>query len=127
MNEDSALFKYKLSIAAIIKNEAPYMKEWIDYHLAAGVDHFYLWNNDSDDNLLEVLQPYIDNNIVDYHFLTGKCSQLAAYNEAIQKYRFSSQYMAFIDADEFIFPHENKSIIEIVEKYLATPPPCMTK
>ena len=78
---DSSLFKYELAIVAILKNEAPYIKEWIDYHLLAGVDHFYLYDNESEDNLKEILQPYIDINIVDYEFFPGKCAQMLVYNE----------------------------------------------
>ena len=118
MNEDSALFKYELAIVAILKNEAPYIKEWIDYHLLAGVEHFYLYDNDSDDNLKEVLKPYIDKGIVDYDFISGKCAQMAAYNKSIQNYKFDCRYIAFIDADEFIFPQAEKSIKDILNEIL---------
>ena len=37
--------KYKLSICAIFKNEANYLKEWIEYHRMVGVEHFYLYNS----------------------------------------------------------------------------------
>ena len=117
MNEDTALFKYELAIVAILKNEAPYIKEWIDYHLLAGVEHFYLYDNESTDNVKEILQPYIDNGFATYEFYPGKIPQIAAYNSAIKKYRFETKYLAFIDLDEFIYPHENKSIMEIANEY----------
>lgn len=56
--------KYYVSICAIFKNEAKYLKEWIDYHLIVGVDHFYLYNNYSDDNYEKVLKPYIQRQLV---------------------------------------------------------------
>ena len=118
MNEDSALFKYELAVVAILKNEAPYIKEWIDYHLIAGIEHFYIYDNGSEDNLKEILQPYIDVGIVDYEFFPGRAAQMAAYNDAVKKYRFSCKYMAFIDADEFIYPNENKSILETLTEIL---------
>ncbi|KIC71464.1 hypothetical protein DB44_DM00010, partial [Candidatus Protochlamydia amoebophila] len=31
---------YDLSVCAIFKNEAPYLKEWIEYHRLIGVKHF---------------------------------------------------------------------------------------
>ncbi|MBR2734192.1 MAG: glycosyltransferase family 2 protein, partial [Selenomonadaceae bacterium] len=46
---DRNLFAHDLAIAAILKNEGHYIKEWLDYHLLAGVDHFYLYDNDSTD------------------------------------------------------------------------------
>ncbi|MBR0260666.1 MAG: glycosyltransferase family 2 protein [Selenomonadaceae bacterium] len=50
MAVDKNLFLYDLAIVAILKNEGRYLKEWLDYHLSAGVDHFYLYDNDSTDN-----------------------------------------------------------------------------
>ena len=117
MLEEAALFKYELAIVAILKNEAPYIKEWIDYHLLAGVDHFYLYDNESTDNIREILNPYIISGVVDYAVCPGKCAQMVAYNNAIQKYKFDCNYMLFIDLDEFVYPHENKSIVEIVKEY----------
>ena len=50
---------HTLSIAAIMKNEKPYLKEWLEYHQLIGVEHFYLCDNDSNDGTEEYLQPYI--------------------------------------------------------------------
>ena len=116
MAVDKNLFLYNLAVVAIMKNEAPYVKEWIDYHLAAGVDHFYIYDNESPDNLKEVLQPYIDAGIVTYTFYPGTGRQIEAYMEAFRAHRFFCRYMAFIDADEFIFPQENKSIVEVADE-----------
>ena len=32
--------KYYVSVCAIFKNEGKYLREWIEYHLTAGVEHF---------------------------------------------------------------------------------------
>ena len=115
---DNDLFLYNFAVVSIMKNEAPYVKEWLDYHILAGVDHFYIYDNDSPDNLKEILQPYIRDGLVTYIFYPGKARQYEAYNEAIQKYKFFCKYMAFIDADEFIFPQNNKSVLEVTEEIL---------
>ena len=39
--------KHFLSVCAIFKNEGRFLKEWLDYYLLAGVDHFYLYDNGS--------------------------------------------------------------------------------
>ena len=122
MTVEKNLFLYNLAVVSIMKNEAPYVKEWLDYHLLAGVEHFYIYDNDSPDNLKEILQPYIDAGTVTYKFYPGKARQYEAYNEAVQKYKFFCRYIAFIDADEFIFPQENKSITEVVDEILADKP-----
>ena len=41
------LLRIDYETVSIMKNEAPYIKEWINYYLSIGVDHFYIYNNDS--------------------------------------------------------------------------------
>ena len=123
MAVDKNLFPYNLAVVAIMKNEVHYAKEWIDYHLLAGVEHFYIYNNDDNpDALQEVLQPYIDAGLVTHIFYPGKARQYEAYNDAVQNFRFFCRYMAFIDADEFIFPQSDKSIVEVVDELLTDKP-----
>ena len=116
MAVDKNLFLYDLAVVAIMKNEAPYVKEWLDYHILAGVNHFYIYDNESPDNLKEILQPYIDAGIVTYTFFPGKCRQMESYNDAVKRFKFFCRYMAWIDADEFIFPQNNKTIVEVVDE-----------
>lgn len=111
------LFPYTLGVVVIMKNEAPYVKEWLDYHLNAGVDIVYLYDNDSTDNLEEKVLPYIKSGRVIYHKIPGDYKQLPCYHDALQKYRFLCKYLAFIDADEFIYPTNNGSIKDFVENY----------
>ena len=119
---DNNLLLYNVAIVAIMKNERLYVKEWLDYHLLAGVSHFYIYDNESTDNMKEVLQPYINDGIVTYIFYPGKARQYEAYNDAIENYRFFCKYMAFVDTDEFIFPKNNKTILEVVDSVLEKNP-----
>ena len=116
------LFRYDLAVAAIFKDEARYLKEWLDYHLLAGVEHFYLYNNDSSDDFGQVLAPYIEANLVTLTDWSGKLQMFPAYDDAIQKHCFDCRYMAFIDLDEFIFPKTNASVAEIVEEIFSKYP-----
>lgn len=56
--------KYNVSICSIFKNEAPYLKEWIEFNNIVGVDHFYMYNNNSEDDYEAILQPYIKSGLV---------------------------------------------------------------
>ena len=116
---DKNLFLYDMAVVAIFKNEGKYLREWLDYHLLAGVEHFYLYNNDSSDDYAEILAPYVEKNLVTLIDFPGNAMQHPAYNDAVEKYRFDCRYMAFIDLDEFIFPKTNRSIVEVVDEILA--------
>jgi glycosyltransferase involved in cell wall biosynthesis len=50
---------YYLSVLSIFKNETMNLKIWIEHYLWQGVEHFYLIDNGSDDNPLNILQEYI--------------------------------------------------------------------
>lgn len=119
---DKDLFLHDLAIVAIMKNEAPYLKEWLDYHLLAGVDHFYLYDNESPDNQAEVAAPYVEAGLVDYFSAPGKSMQYVAYTDAVKRFKFHCRYMAFIDLDEFIYPKNNQSIVEVLDGILPQDP-----
>ena len=115
-------FPYDLAVVAIFKDEARYLKEWLDYHLLAGVEHFYLYNNESSDDFREVLAPYVEKNLVTLTEWSGRMMQYPAYNDALEKFRFECRYMAFIDLDEFILPKSNRSVVEVVDEILSADP-----
>ena len=118
MSVDKNLFLYDLAVVSIMKNEGPYIKEWLNYHLLAGVDHFFIYDNESPDNQREVLQPYIDAGIVTYTFFPGTSPQFPAYDDAVNRFKFLCRYMAFIDGDEFILPKSKSTITEVVDEIL---------
>ena len=119
---DKNLFLYDLAVVAIFKNEGRYLREWLDYHLLAGVEHFYLYNNDSTDDYREVLAPYVEGGFVTLTDMPGKLPMYPAYDDAITRYRFKCRYMAFIDLDEFLYPKSAQSVAEVVAELLAEYP-----
>lgn len=111
-------FPKYLSLCAIIKNEAPYLVEWIEYHRMMGVELFYLYDNNSTDNTQEILAPYIKNNIVRYKpWHSYQPGQMPAYNDCLQNNKEESFWIGFVDLDEFIVPVKNNSIPELLKDF----------
>src|SRR6266498_1378549 len=95
IKEDLArTFDDELSIVSIMKNEAPYVREWISYYRLLGATRFYLYDNDSEDDAREVISDYIESGVVVYKRFPGKYRQNAAYTDAIQKYASQTRFMA---------------------------------
>lgn len=107
-------YEADVGVTVIIKNEAPYIREWIEFHKLVGVGKFFIYDNGSTDNIKEILQPYIDTKEVVYTYLPGEKQQIPAYRMSIKHNRHKVKYMAFIDADEYILPLKHKTIIEFI-------------
>lgn len=97
----------KLGVTCIVKNEAPYIEEWLWFHHIQGVEKFFVYLNDCTDNtrdILERLSSYLNITIHDW---SGEKQQLPAYNHSIKKHKREVDWMAFIDIDEFLHSPEN--------------------
>lgn len=110
--------KYQLSICAIFKNEGKYIQEWIEYHKLIGVQHFYLYDNDSTDDIT-VLQKYLDDGTITLNKISGTAQQIPAYNHFIQTYKDETEWCAIIDLDEFIVPTECATLPEQLNAILS--------
>ena len=115
-NADISRNKVYLSIVSIYKNE-PDLKEFIEYHKLAGVERFYLYDNESTDGSREMLQPYIDAGIVVYNYIEGDMLQFSAYRDAIYKFKNETEWMAIIDLDEFIVPVNKNDIKDVLREF----------
>lgn len=109
--------KYKVSLCLIFYNEAKYLREWIEYHRIIGIDHFYLYNNNSTDNYVDVLQPYVDSGLVDVILWQDKPGQMTAYIDCARRYGEESEWIGFIDTDEFIVPIAHDNIKNFLAKF----------
>lgn len=105
------------ALCAFFKNEARYLKEWIEFYRLMGVDRFYLYNNNSSDNYREVLEPYLKSGIVRLHQWRGKNGQVPGFNQCLQRYGALHKWMAFLDLDEFLFPVSGGNLAEFLKDF----------
>ncbi len=102
--------KYYISICAIFKDEEKYLKEWLDYHLKVGIEHFYLYNNNSSDDFETILKDYISKDLVTLKDWPYSMGQISAYVDCANCYKDESNWIGFIDIDEFVSPLKFKGI-----------------
>lgn len=65
-------FAHELAMVSISKNEGPYIREWIEYHKLMGFTKFYFYDNESEDDTKNILQPYMKAGLVEYVLIPGK-------------------------------------------------------
>lgn len=96
--------KYYLAVCCIVKDENEYLKEWIEYHLKIGVQHFFIYDNESVIAVSETLQALDLLKFTTVIKVYGKAKQVTAYNDCLIRNKRTSHWIGFIDADEFIVP-----------------------
>lgn len=118
LNDQKKEYKYDLSIAAIAKNESNYLREWVAYYRVICDDkvHFYIYDNDSTDNMRETISDYIEEGFITYTPIHGTKMQQVAYNDIIKKYKDESRFIAFLDIDEFIVLKNQSNLTEYVKE-----------
>lgn len=114
-------YKYKVSICAIFKDEADYLKEWIEFHRIVGIEHFYLYNNNSSDDYYSVLQPYIMQGIVSLKDWPKPQSQMAAYQDFMDNNASETEWVGFIDLDEYVVPNEKDNVYDFLKNFKNRP------
>lgn len=109
--------KYKVSVCTIFKNEAPYLKEWLEFNHLVGVEHFYMYNNNSEDDFRSVLAPYIEKGWVTFIEWPHNQMQMECYKDCIEKFAGETKWLGFIDIDEFIVPKSTDNIYEFLQPF----------
>lgn len=103
----------KISICAIIKDEHRFLEEWIEWHLGIGFDAIHLFEDKGSKSHEEICEKYSnvylrryenDNElreIIAPEYGNGK--QVRLYNWFLDTYKDKTDWVAFIDVDEFFF------------------------
>jgi len=100
-------------VCGIIKNEAPYIREWIAHYLTLGFDHIYLYDNDSTDDLRSSLSGIPSDKLTVTQWpraAEGAPPQFSAYAHFLAGVACSDPWVFFVDADEFLVLHKHKSV-----------------
>lgn len=113
--------RHYLSICAIYRDEASYLAEWIEFHRLVGVERFYLYDNRSEDDHLDVLAPYLEDQTVALQDAGPEPArggnQQRIYTQCVQERRGESRWIAFLDIDEFLFSPAGQPLPELLVDY----------
>lgn len=107
---------YYLSLCAIIKDENAYLEEWIQYHRKIGVEHFFIYDNDSQIPVAKTLSELGLKQYVTLKTIHGKSKQVKAYQHCLRVHGSKSKWIGFIDIDEFIVPKSTKGRMDLFLK-----------
>lgn len=110
-----------VAVCLRFRDEARYLAEWLEYHWAAGVDHFFLYNNFSSDDFLPVVQPWLDAGqatLVDWPKVPASPE---AEEDCIRRAIGRFAWVGFLDADEFVVIRDARSIGKFLNGFVDAP------
>jgi hypothetical protein len=118
-------YTYQISVCAIFRDDARFLKEWIEFHRLVGIEHFWLFNNLSQDDYMEVLRPYIEEGtveLIDWPYESKDQRQWehiqnTSYEEGIRRSIGKTKWLAFIDTDEFLFSVKSDQLLNVLRKF----------
>jgi Glycosyltransferase family 92 len=115
-----------LAACAVFHNEARYLREWLEFHRIVGVERFFLYNNASTDDSLDVLAPYLAEQVVVLHdWPTPAPDQRQVFDDCLRLHRDDARWIAFIDVDEFLFSPTGEMLDVLLPEYERWPGVCV--
>lgn len=115
-------FQFGLSVGCMMKNEAAYLEEWMTFHIAMGVDHFFLVDDHSTDNSFALLESWVaDGKVTLIRPRKRVFDQWFAYRQILRRARFKTKWLAFLDVDEFLFSPKYLDLQICLQKFEHSP------
>lgn len=110
--------KYHVTACLLIKDEGRYLPEWLAWHVGQGVEHFFIYDNGSAVPVTESIpEEYTDKvTVVDFPPPQNE-TQIDAYADCLRRFGSETEWMAFIDTDEFIRVLDGSTLQEFLEDY----------
>lgn len=98
--------RFYSAIILVIKDENRYLREWLDWHLALGFQHVYIYDNGAEDDVLDVVSAYGEEvrekiTVIDWRG-HHRHIQEDAYTHFMENYKEDVRWGLFIDSDEFL-------------------------
>ncbi|PIN18035.1 hypothetical protein CDL12_09291 [Handroanthus impetiginosus] len=99
--------KYKLCVCTMVWNQASAIREWIMYHSWLGVERWFIYDNNSDDGIDEIIQELDRENYnVTRHVWPWIKTQEAGFSHCALRAKDECKWVSFMDVDEyFYFPY----------------------
>ncbi|KAL9157434.1 hypothetical protein ABFS82_08G005500 [Erythranthe guttata] len=114
--------KHKICVCTMLRNQARFLPEWFTYHASIGIRNWFIYDNNSDDEIERVVESMAGEN----HSVTRVVwpwikSQEAGFAHCALRARDSCEWVGFIDVDEFIHLPSNSSLLDVIDSQSKLP------
>jgi len=110
------------AILAIMKNEGPYLLDWLAHHRSIGFEHFFIYTNDNTDGSDELLGLLAQHGLISWinnELNPEETAQIKAYGHALKRLpdTLDFRWTMILDADEYL--GLDRSMFPSVQDYIA--------
>ena len=93
----------RFGVTAIVRNEAPYLLQWIAHYRVLGFKQITIYDNQSNDGTSRILAPLARAGLINaVYWRDREDRQRRAYNNALRRLRPYVEWCLFADLDEFL-------------------------
>jgi Glycosyl transferase family 2 len=112
------MFTYSISVLAIFKNESSIIAEWINHYMREGVEHFYLIDNGSTDDINDTLSRYSNITLIkDDRSATTENQTFLMNHYYLNTIKNETEWIIICDVDEYIYArNRNVQILDVLNK-----------
>lgn len=111
----------KTAICTCIKDEHPYLKEWIEWHLDRGFSHIYLYEDNGskphDVRLFPDAVTLLSIDVVRNEPVTVERRQMQMHTYSMGTLSSEYDWIAFIDADEYVDFEEGWNLERLLKEH----------
>jgi hypothetical protein len=109
----------KIGVCLYVRDEERHIAEWLAYQDAVGFDTCFVYDNGSVDrtrSIAERMGQFQDVRVQDWN-VKGPVVQHHAYDHCVKTHGREFDWLAFLDADEFVVPHTSESVGGLLEGF----------
>ncbi|KAL2505309.1 protein of unknown function (DUF23) [Abeliophyllum distichum] len=109
--------RHEMCICTMLRNQARFLHEWVMYHGHIGVERWFIYDNNSDDDIEDVVETLVSKNynITRYVWPWIK-TQEAGFSHCALQASDSCEWVGFIDVDEFFHLPSGLSLHDVIKK-----------
>ncbi|XLS62512.1 hypothetical protein HN51_016740 [Arachis hypogaea] len=109
---------HKICLCTMLRNQARFLKEWVMYHGKVGIQRWFIYDNNSDDDIEKVIGilQSIGYNIT-RHLWPWVKTQEAGFAHCALRARSSCEWVGFIDVDEFFNIRGGGTLNKVIKLY----------
>ncbi|CAM8880617.1 unnamed protein product [Rhodiola kirilowii] len=94
--------EHEMCICTMVRNQAPFLKEWVMYHARIGVGKWFIYDNNSDDDIESIVESLEEEGFrISKYLWPWIKTQEAGFAHCAMRARGVCKWVGFIDVDEF--------------------------